>query len=63
MIRPISKAEMKAMEGMSIKDRVTKWKTFVQCCYGAGIRPTRREVKQFASETGRAWEFYKEAIS
>lgn len=63
MIRPMSQAEIEIIKNMSIKERVSKWKTFLQCCKGANVLPTRREVKRFQNETGKAWEFYQGAIS
>jgi hypothetical protein len=58
----MSQAELKAIGNLSIKDRVKKWKTFTQCCYGAGVRATRKEVKKFANKEGKAWDFYKEVV-
>lgn len=62
-IRPMSQKELDVIQKLSIKERATKWKTFIKCCHGASLLPTRREVKCFQSQTGKAWEYYQEQIS
>ena len=62
IIRPMSKAELEAIKNMGVKQRVKKWKTFLKCCKGCNVLPTRRQVKEFAAERGPVWDYYQEKI-
>ena len=63
IIRPMSQGELKAIKNMGVKQRVKKWKTFLKCCQGCNVLPTRKQVKEFSAQRGPVWEYYQEQIS